>query len=63
VELPSYTTLDLSTVVTVLGARRGRPGLDLTARVENVFDETYEQAVGFPARGRGLFIGASTVVH
>jgi outer membrane cobalamin receptor len=49
--------------VTVLGARRGRPGLDLTARVENVFDEGYEQAVGFPARGRGLFIGASTVVH
>jgi vitamin B12 transporter len=63
VELPSYTTLDLSGVVTVLGERRGRPGLELTARVENVFDEQYEQSVGFPARGRGLFIGASTGVR
>ena len=63
VELPSYTTLDLSGVVTVLGERRGRPGLELTARVENVFDEQYEQSVGFPARGRGLFIGGSTGVR
>jgi vitamin B12 transporter len=63
VELPSYTTLDLSGVVTVLEERRGRPGLELTARVENVFDEHYEQSVGFPARGRGLFIGASTGVR
>jgi vitamin B12 transporter len=63
VELPSYTTLDLSSVVTVLPARRERPGLDLTARVENVFDEQYEQSAGFPARGRGVFIGASTGVR
>ena len=63
VKLPSYTTLDLSSVLTVLPARRGRPGLDLTARVENVFDEQYEQSVGFPARGRGVFVGVSTVVH
>jgi outer membrane cobalamin receptor len=49
--------------VAVLPARRGRPGLDLTARVENVFDEQYEQSVGFPARGRGVFVGVSTVVH
>jgi vitamin B12 transporter len=63
VELPSYATLDLSSVVTLLPARRGRPNLDLTARVENVFDEEYEQSVGFPARGRGVFIGASTGVR
>jgi vitamin B12 transporter len=63
VELPSYTTLDLSGVVTVLAERQGRPGLELTARVENLFDEQYEQSVGFPARGRGLFIGASTGVR
>jgi outer membrane cobalamin receptor len=61
--LPSYTTLDLSSVVTVLPPRRGRPGLELTVRVENVFDEQYEQSVGFPARGRGVFIGASTGVR
>jgi vitamin B12 transporter len=63
VELPSYTTLDLSTVVTVLPARRGRPGLELTGRVENVFDEEYEQSAGFPGRGRGVFVGISTDVR
>lgn len=59
VELPAYTTVDLSGVFSVLAGRRGRPGLDLTARLENVFDERYEQSVGFPARGRGIFLGAS----
>ena len=63
VELPSYTTLDLSSLVTVLPPRRGRPGLEITLRVENVFDEQYEQSAGFPARGRGVFIGASTGVR
>jgi outer membrane cobalamin receptor len=63
VELPAYTTLDLSGTVTVLHRRRGTPGLDLTARVENLLDQRYEQAVGFPARGRGVFVGVSTRVH
>ena len=64
VELPAYTTLDLSGTVSVLQQRRGGvPALDLTARVENLFDEDYEQAVGFPARGRGLFVGLATSVH
>ena len=64
VELPAYTTLDLSGTVSVLQQRRGGvPDLDLTARVENLFGEDYEQAVGFPARGRGLFVGLSTSVH
>ena len=62
VELPSYATLDLSGTFTVLHGRRATPGLDLTARVENLFDESYEQGVGFPARGRGVFVGASTSV-
>ena len=63
VELPSYTTLDLSSVVTVLPRRGGTPGLDLTARVENIFDESYEQAVAFPARGRGVFVGLATRIQ
>lgn len=63
VELPSYATLDLSTVVTALPGRRGRPSLQLTARVENVFDERYEQSVGFPARPRGIFVGLSSDVR
>ena len=61
VQLPSYTTLDLSGTVTVLPERRGRPSLEITARLENAFDERYEPSVGFPARGRGIFVGASTV--
>jgi vitamin B12 transporter len=63
VELPAYTTLDLSGTFSVLQRRRGNPALDVTARVENVFDEQYEQAVGFPARGRGVFVGLSTSVQ
>jgi vitamin B12 transporter len=63
VELPSYTTLDLSGTFTVLTRRRGAPSLDLTARVENIFGERYEQAVAFPARGRGVFVGLSTHVQ
>ncbi len=63
VELPSYTTLDLSGVVTVLPGRSRRPSLELTARVENVLDEEYEPSVGFPARGRGVFVGLSSHVR
>lgn len=55
--LPAYTLLDLSAAVTVLRARSVRPGLILTGRVENVFDETYQQAFGFPARGRMVLVG------
>ena len=62
VTLPSYTTLNLSATATLLHARPGTPGLDLTARVENLFDEDYEQVAGYPARGRGLFVGASAQV-
>ena len=64
IELPSYATVDLSGRVKVLPPRPGGvPGLDLTARVENLFDEEYEQGVGFPARGRGVFLGLSTQVQ
>ena len=63
VELPSYTTLDLSGTLTVLHSRSRVPGLDLTARVENLFDERYEQVVGFPARGRGIFVGVSSQIQ
>jgi outer membrane cobalamin receptor len=62
VELPSYTTLALDGTMSILHRRPGSPGLDLTARVENLFDESYEQGVGFPARGRGVFVGLSTRV-
>ena len=62
-ELPSYTTLDLSGVVTVLPGRSRRPSLEITGRVENVLDERYEQSIGFPARRRGVFVGVSSHVR
>ncbi len=63
VELPAYATLDLSGTLTILHRRQGVPSLDLTVRVENLLDERYEQAVAFPARGRGVFVGLSTHVQ
>jgi vitamin B12 transporter len=63
VTLPSYATVNLSATGTVLRGRPGRPGLDVTARVENLLDEDYEQAVGYPARGRGIFVGGSTTLR
>lgn len=55
--LPAYATVDLSTSVDLLRAATGRPGLTLTARVENLFDEAYETIAGFPGRGRAFFAG------
>jgi vitamin B12 transporter len=64
VELPSYTTVDLSGRFAILRARQdGRVGLDLTARVENLFDEDFEQVVGFHSPGRALFAGLATYVR
>jgi vitamin B12 transporter len=63
VTLPSYATVNLSATATVLRGRPGRPGLEVTARVENLLDEDYEQAVGYPARGRGVFVGGSTTLR
>jgi outer membrane cobalamin receptor len=35
----------------------------VTARVENLFDEDYEQAVAFPSPGRAIFAGLATHVR
>jgi vitamin B12 transporter len=62
-ELPAYTTVDLSGRFAVLrGGGRRRPDLDLTARVENLFDEQYEQAINFRSPGRAIFLGVATRV-
>jgi len=63
IELPSYTTLDLSGTVTLLPARRGVPGLGLRARVENVLNERFEQTAGFPARGRVVLVGVTSAIR
>jgi outer membrane cobalamin receptor len=58
VELPGYATVDLATEVEVVRAGPGRPGLFGVLRVENLFNEVYDQVVGFAGRRRGVFGGA-----
>lgn len=55
VELAGYWTLDGSAEVQVTRTRD--VPLALTARVENALDADFETIVGFPARGRTLFVG------
>jgi vitamin B12 transporter len=59
VELPAYAIVDLAGEVEILRASAGHPGLSGIARVENLFDEQYDQVVGFFGRPRGFFGGAS----
>jgi vitamin B12 transporter len=62
VELPAYATLDLSARMALL--RPGAsPGLDLTARVDNLFGEEYEQVISYPSPGRAIFLGVATHVR
>jgi vitamin B12 transporter len=58
VELPAYAIVDVAAELEILRAGTGRPGLGGTLRVENLFDEEYDQVVGFPGRPRGVFGGA-----
>jgi vitamin B12 transporter len=44
-------------VVSLGGAVRVSSHLEVYARVTNLFDETYEEAFGFPALGRSALIG------
>jgi vitamin B12 transporter len=58
VELPGYGLVDLAGEVELLRAALGRPGVSVVLRVENLFDQEYDQVVGFAGRGRGVFGGA-----
>ena len=51
VKLPSYTVVDLA------GSWKLTQSLDLTARVSNLFDEEYEEILGFVRPGRAAYIG------
>jgi vitamin B12 transporter len=53
VTLEHALTVDLAAGVSLFSTDAGT-GLDLLARVENLFDETYQQIVNFPAPGRVL---------
>lgn len=53
VELPAYAKVDFSARTPALRAVRG------VLRIENLFDESYEEIRNFPARGRVVFVGVS----
>ena len=48
---PGYAVVDLG------GSVRVTEGLELTGRVQNLFDRDYEEAFGFPALGRSFVAG------
>ena len=55
--LPGYTTMDLALDAPLHRGAGRSPGVNLTLRGENVFNAAYQQTVGFPGRGRTLFVG------
>ena len=58
VQLPGYATVNVATEVEVIRSMAGRPGLSAVLRAENLFNESYDQVVGFAGPGRGVFGGA-----
>ena len=62
VMLPAYTVVDLAAEFQVAEARAGRPGFTLTVRAENLTGSEYEEAFGFAAPGRGVYVGGRMVV-
>ena len=57
VVLRGYVRVDLVGELPLLAGRGARPRVTATARVENLFDERYEQVLLFPARRRALSVG------
>ena len=55
VTLPGYGRLDLWGEVQLV---RRRTGVALTAKVENVLDQPYQEVYGFPTPGQRLLVGA-----
>jgi vitamin B12 transporter len=55
--LPAYAVVDLGAEVELPQLAAALPVVVLTARVENVLDETYQEVFGFPARGRIVLVG------
>ena len=58
VELPAYTTVNIAGELEIIHGAPGRPGFSAIGRVENLFNEGYDQVVGFRGQRRGVFGGA-----
>ena len=57
VELPSYTLVDIGAETRLFAPTRGWPGLRLNVRVENLFDQSYQNVFGFDSPGRAFLVG------
>lgn len=55
--LPPRVTLDAYTVVNIGGSFKFNETLEGFARVENLFDERYEEVFGYNTQGRTAFVG------
>jgi vitamin B12 transporter len=62
VTLPSHTIFGLGGEVPVWRRTPAGGELALTFRIDNLTDATYEDVRGFPAPGRGLYLGARTAL-
>jgi vitamin B12 transporter len=57
VTLPSYTRVDANAEFKLVSRRNAFLDLTLSGRVENLFNEEYQEVIGFPARGRVVMLG------
>jgi vitamin B12 transporter len=57
VTLDAFTVVDVGLQARVLEPEGGRPGVRLSLRGENLTDAGYQEVFGFPAPGRGLYVG------
>lgn len=57
VTLPSHTVVDASAAWRLAARHGALPGLQLSGRVENLFDTRYEDVLHFPAPHRTLLVG------
>jgi vitamin B12 transporter len=58
VELPRYATVGVSAETRLAHGEGRAPAVSLTLRAENLFDERYQEVLGFEAPGRVLVVGA-----
>lgn len=56
VVLPGYFVVDFGANMHLAGGG-ARPAVALTVRAENLLDADYEEVWGFPAAGRGVYVG------
>ena len=57
VVLPAYLRTDVAGELPLLSGAGARPDVTATFRVENLFDQRYEEVLRFPARRRALYVG------